>query len=336
MGIPLTQRRATVLVALFLIVTVFTTVVAPTSAHAVGTAAQEQTGNAQKIADIFDEHNRYRRQHGLSPLRLSPDIAVRVTQPFTNSMAKANNGTIWHNTPANIRQGGGNWAENVAGGFRGETASELVARWMNSAGHRTNILNSAYTTISIGFAEADTGDWNFATTNFYASPISPGTTFPTGAAWLATLSTSGTPSDAPDSSVNVYLTPGTHTVNGRRWRTTCEPYSQTRRCRTEIWATQVAYEGGGFSQSTGWVFNNLTYAPSPRALWAGNPLGGNAVAGGSVSWVSDGRKWRTECDTATTGRNGCRSYTTATVVQGIAGSYRLVETEIFNNMVLFG
>ncbi|GAB3816876.1 hypothetical protein GCM10028820_16870 [Tessaracoccus terricola] len=129
----------------------------------------------------------------------------------------------------------------------------------------------------------------------------------------------GEPSPAPTVTVtadppqgDVYSIPGFHSVNGRWWHTTCEPYSQTIRCRTEIWASTNGVQG--------WVFNNLTYLPfMTRAQWASNPLG---VTG---EWTAaDGRRWRTECDTAATGRNGCRSYTWAT------GS-----GWVFNNLVRF-
>ncbi|MHA6526003.1 polysaccharide deacetylase family protein [Tessaracoccus sp. G1721] len=106
--------------------------------------------------------------------------------------------------------------------------------------------------------------------------------------------------------VNVYTTPGEHTVNGRQWRTWCEPYSQTARCTTQI------LSGGA------WVFNNLTYLPSPRELWAGNPL---ATPG---DHVIAGRNWRVACDTPEVGRNGCRDYIWS------GGKY------VFNSLVLFG
>ncbi|WP_231979352.1 hypothetical protein [Tessaracoccus coleopterorum] len=135
---------------------------------------------------------------------------------------------------------------------------------------------------------------------------------------------------------DVYNTPGYHFVNGRRWLTTCEKYSQTTRCRTSIWATTVAEVDGRYVNTNGWVFNNLTYLPGmTRAQWANNPLG---VTG---SWTAaDGRKWRTECDTAVSGRNGCRTFVTAKVIQGTKGAdgrftYRWVTKEIMNNMVRF-
>ena len=106
--------------------------------------------------------------------------------------------------------------------------------------------------------------------------------------------------------VDVYTTPGEHVSGGREWRTSCEPYSRTARCTTQI-------RSGGK-----WVFNNLTYLPSPRAIWAGNPLatpGNHTVAG---------RRWYTECDTPKTGRNGCRAY----IWDG--------RQFVFNNIVHFG
>lgn len=136
--------------------------------------------------------------------------------------------------------------------------------------------------------------------------------------------------------VDVYVTPGFHNVNGRTWYTTCEPYSQTWRCRTELWATSVVRSGGTFVSRTGWAFNNLTYLPMlTRQQWAGNPLGATG------EWVSaDGRAWRTECDTAATGRGGCRSYIKTDLISAVRGaggalSYRQTNDWVFNNIVRF-
>lgn len=133
----------------------------------------------------------------------------------------------------------------------------------------------------------------------------------------------------------MYVTEGRHSVSGRAWETVCEPYSQTERCFTDIWATQVIKGAGGYKMVEGWTFNNLTYKMSPRSVWAGNPLG---MAG---EWVSDdGRSWYTECDTAQTGRNGCRSYILATLFSAERNEWGLYEVEaehkwVFNNIVRF-
>lgn len=155
---------------------------------------------------------------------------------------------------------------------------------------------------------------------------------------LAPIMASPPPASA---AVDIYITPGKHFVNGREWNTTCEPYSQTMRCRTDIKATKVAYVAGKFVPTTDWVFNNLTYTASARSLWKGNPLRAGGTVGGKAAWTAaDGRKWTTECDTATTGRNGCRSYVEARVVEPYLDAngnraYRWVTKWIFNNMVRF-
>lgn len=143
------------------------------------------------------------------------------------------------------------------------------------------------------------------------------------------------PADTIDP-VSLYVTEGQHTVSGRAWRTSCEPYSQTERCRTEIWATTVRNVGGTLTMAEGWVFNNLTYVASSRSLWAGNPLGNT-----TAEWVAeDGRKWRTECDTATSGGNGCRSYAVSTFYAATpkaGGGYTFTKKTdwVFNNIVHF-
>ncbi|MEO7587483.1 MAG: glycosyl hydrolase, partial [Arachnia sp.] len=84
-----------------------------------------------------------------------------------------------------------------------------------------------------------------------ASPTSTGTatSSPTATASSTSLPTTTatvTVTATPPSSGDVYTTPGYHSVNGRKWFTTCESYSVTWRCTTEIWATQVTHAGGKF------------------------------------------------------------------------------------------
>lgn len=137
----------------------------------------------------------------------------------------------------------------------------------------------------------------------------------------------------------LYTTEGQHSVNGRAWKTSCEPYSRTTRCRTEIWAVVAISDGGKFGMKEGWAFNNLTYLESSRTLWAANPLGFDND--GSGGWTAaEGRKWKTDCDSDATGRNGCRSYTWVTTAVSTAkssGGYRYSTTTgwVFNNMVRF-
>lgn len=134
---------------------------------------------------------------------------------------------------------------------------------------------------------------------------------------------------------SVYTTPGGQIVNGRLWTTECAKYSSTTfRCTTKIWATQVVHSKGKYVPVTGWHFNNLTYLPSSRAVWTKNPLGAYGQVGGTAQWTSSGLKWRTECDTAATGRGACRSYVWTTIVSGKA-PYTKKSGWVFNNIVRF-
>lgn len=132
-----------------------------------------------------------------------------------------------------------------------------------------------------------------------------------------------------------YTTPGEREYNGRKWRTTCSNYStNVQRCRAEIFATQARLVNGRYQLVNEYVFNNLTYLPSPRESWKDNPL---AKAGQFTG--TDGRIWQTECDTAWTGKNGCRSFAWVTVINQTktATGWKFTPENkwVFNNVVQF-
>lgn len=143
-----------------------------------------------------------------------------------------------------------------------------------------------------------------------------------------------TPPTTPPGPVNIYTTPGVHHVNGRIWMTACEPYSATTRCWTYIWGTQISFVNGMFVKTNAWMFNNMTYLPAPKSLWGSNPLANTGT------WTaSDGRQWKTECGTALTGRDACRSWSMTSVIvetKGAGGksTYAFVKQWVFNNIVI--
>lgn len=147
----------------------------------------------------------------------------------------------------------------------------------------------------------------------------------------ATIIASGLASQsATAAEQDVYTTPGGHTVNDRLWKTDCEMYStNVVRCRTDIFASVVVREGSNYKRVHDFVFNNLTYLPSDREQWKGNPL---ATSG---NFSSEGRQWRTECDTAATGAGGCRSYIRTKYVAYEGGRYVTKDDYVFNNIVRF-
>src|SRR5690606_12303206 len=85
---------------------------------------------------------------------------------------------------------------------------------------------------------------------------------------------------------------------------------------------------GRFVNKAQWAFNNLTYKNSPRSTWEEfNPL----VTPGEHT--VDGRRWKTECNTAWTGQNACRSQIWATVPELKNGRWQNVNKWVFNNIV---
>ncbi|GAA4905889.1 hypothetical protein GCM10025789_26610 [Tessaracoccus lubricantis] len=199
----------------------------------------------------------------------------------------------------------------------------------------TPTVDGTFTVVVTVTDEAD----NFGTASFTLTVTKKATPKPS-------VSPTAKPTTTPPASGKYvrtvpYTLPGLHEFNGRRWNTTCEAYSQTERCRTEIWATIVVIEDGEFVRKSGWAFNNLTYLPyMTRAAWKGNPLGDLGATSNGL-FTSAGRQWKTECDTAATGRGACRSYTMTTVYAATAkpeGGYAFSQSNqwVFNNIVMFG
>ncbi len=106
-----------------------------------------QVTNAQRTSD----HEQ--------PLALNDEL-TSAAQAKANDMAARN---YWsHNTPGGktpwtfVQQSGYQYqlaAENLAYGFTSSNAA--VTGWMNSAEHRANILNNAYTNVGFGIATAN-------------------------------------------------------------------------------------------------------------------------------------------------------------------------------------
>lgn len=101
---------------------------------------------------LFASVNSARSAAGLAPLAYSSALES-VASGWTSSMAAS--GTLGHNPSyaTQIPAGSTGAGENVgyAGGFA-DNAATIHAGWMDSPGHRANILNPNYTQIGIGYA----------------------------------------------------------------------------------------------------------------------------------------------------------------------------------------
>jgi len=120
-------------------------------------------GNASAIAGSVDNKvhevlkivNEERAKQGLKALTLSiklTDIATEKARDMADNNYFSHTSPTY-GTPFQMLQHFGvtykTAGENIAAGQR--SASEVMNSWLNSSGHRANILNSSYTEIGIGY-----------------------------------------------------------------------------------------------------------------------------------------------------------------------------------------
>lgn len=111
---------------------------------------------AQQVIDLVNEE---RSKAGLSPVTESSDIsaaaAIRAQEITINFSHNRPDGS-YYNTVLD-QSGISYWGsgENIAYGQR--TPAEVMNGWMNSQGHRANILNGSYTKIGVAYYQNSNG-----------------------------------------------------------------------------------------------------------------------------------------------------------------------------------
>ena len=128
------------------------------------TPDQGETGTAsaleRRVAELVNEQ---RAAYGLSALTLSETLCDGARM---KSQDMKNNGYFSHESPtygtpfAMMQQLGISYrtaGENIAMGY--STAEAVVNAWMNSEGHRENILNGTYTRIGVGEVDGYWTQW---------------------------------------------------------------------------------------------------------------------------------------------------------------------------------
>ncbi|WP_156291723.1 CAP domain-containing protein [Oceanobacillus salinisoli] len=107
--------------------------------------------------EVVDLTNQERAKYGLSPLQVDIELS-KVAREKSRDMAV--NNYFDHNSPTYgspfdmMKSYGVSYqtaGENIAKGQR--TPAEVVNAWMNSDGHRANILNENFTHIGVGYVE---------------------------------------------------------------------------------------------------------------------------------------------------------------------------------------
>ena len=139
--------------------------VSPPPPEVVAAPKPAVTSNAAHAAEVVAKANAERRAVGLPALQRhgSLDIAaVAHANDQRNVLCRSgyltHTGTDGSNGGDRILRTGmyiSRWGENIGCGQRSATA--INQGWMNSAGHRANILHSSFTHIGVGVAVSDTG-----------------------------------------------------------------------------------------------------------------------------------------------------------------------------------
>jgi uncharacterized YkwD family protein len=134
---------------------------AKTTSHQTNTTAPatSKTGYSLKAYEqqVVDLTNKERAKYGLPPLKIDPTLS-KMARDKANDMAVHHyfsHTSPTYGSPFDMMQKYGIQftaaGENIAEGQR--TPAEVVNDWMNSEGHRANILNKDYTHIGVGFSE---------------------------------------------------------------------------------------------------------------------------------------------------------------------------------------
>ena len=120
-----------------------------------GAPAAAPTSYAQSIVDAM---NRERRAYGLGPLKLETRLSLAAQDRVGDMLRK---GYFDHVSPDGldpftwVRKRGYRFSlvgENLALGYR--TSQSVVTGWMNSPGHRENILKSGFDEVGIAFSDS--------------------------------------------------------------------------------------------------------------------------------------------------------------------------------------
>ncbi|ARH93395.1 CAP domain-containing protein [Streptomyces sp. MOE7] len=134
----------------------------PAAPHHTAAASKSPDAGSSTAAQVLSLVNQERAQAGCSPVTADPELDA-LAQGFSDDMAARgffshtdpDGHTPWDRARAKgITDLGG---ENIA---RGQAnAQSVMDSWMNSPGHRANILNCEYKTLGIGVHFGPGGPW---------------------------------------------------------------------------------------------------------------------------------------------------------------------------------
>ncbi|MGP7818834.1 CAP domain-containing protein [Niallia sp. 01092] len=133
----------------------------PLQAETPQNVSQNQ-GGSEFVTAVIELTNAERQKNGLPALEAYPELSnvANVKAQDMNEKGYFSHTSPTYGSPFDmIRDFGISYqsaGENIAQGQ--QTPEEVVNAWMNSEGHRANILDNKFTHIGVGFEEAD-NEW---------------------------------------------------------------------------------------------------------------------------------------------------------------------------------
>ncbi|MCM3476476.1 CAP domain-containing protein [Caldibacillus thermoamylovorans] len=117
--------------------------------------ANQNAGISEFARQVVNLTNEQRKKNGLAPLQIDTtlsDVAQRKSQDMQQNNYFSHTSPTYGSPFDMMRDFGVTYktaGENIAQGQK--TPKEVVNAWMNSSGHRANILNKNFTHIGVGF-----------------------------------------------------------------------------------------------------------------------------------------------------------------------------------------
>lgn len=153
----------------------------------------------QYDAELLSLTNAERSKQGVAALCLSSQLNS-AAQAHAEDMANNNyfshtsqDGRAFFQRIAATGYSYSGSAENIAAA--GATPSETISQWMNSSGHRTNLLNTAYTEVGFGYAYNANSQWQRYWVQVLAKPAGAATCSNSSGTGTGTETGTGTGTD---------------------------------------------------------------------------------------------------------------------------------------------
>ena len=141
----------------------FTTPTTPTTPAAAGPVVSAPNASAS-VQGLINQTNAQRKANGLAPLRVDPSL-TNLAQDWANTLNREgrirHRPNYWTHYPASLPAGG----ENVLQAWTDYSDARLVQLWMDSPGHRKNLLDPRAKSVGIGLATSPDGKL-YAVQNF--------------------------------------------------------------------------------------------------------------------------------------------------------------------------